>query len=117
MILASASPRRCELLRAIGLDAEDVRDQGLGGADDATLFKHAVASGRAIITLDVGLGDVTKYPLGTHHGIIVVRLQPNLPAPQLRAAIVAAVRLLPEQDLEGNVVVLSPRKLRIHRKP
>jgi predicted nuclease of predicted toxin-antitoxin system len=106
-----------DLLRTHGIDAVHVRDVGLVGADDAAVFAHAVANGRAIVTLDVGLGDITKYPLGTHAGIVLARFVTSLHRDELNKAIAAALRLLPDEDLAGNVVVYSPHKLRIHRKP
>ena len=52
-----------ELFRAAGHDATTVRDEGLQGASDETVFEVSVREKRAIGTLDRGLGQVLRFPL------------------------------------------------------
>jgi predicted nuclease of predicted toxin-antitoxin system len=105
------------MLRASGIDAGDVRNIGLRGAPDAKIFAHAVSIGMAIVTRDLAFGNVLQYPLGSHAGIVVVRFTNNTPMASLVSSVAQALKLLPEADLVGNVVVLSPKKLRVRRKP
>jgi predicted nuclease of predicted toxin-antitoxin system len=104
-------------LISAGLVAEDVRDVGLKSRPDSDVFAFAVSGGWTIVTKDRGFGDVRLYPLGTHHGIVVVRYPNLMPVPQLNAAILVALRMLGDDDIIGHVVILQPGKLRIRGKP
>ena len=55
-----------------GHDTDTADQEGLAGADDATVTKAATDDGRLIITLDRGFGDVQHYPPGSHAGILVL---------------------------------------------
>ena len=59
------------LLRSLDIDAIDARDAGLKGAIDVKIFEYAQKEGRIIITRDKEFGNILKYPLGSHCGIIV----------------------------------------------
>jgi len=51
-----------QAVRSAGHDADAVGDQGLAGADAATLLAKVQSEARAIFTLDKGIGDIRKYP-------------------------------------------------------
>src|SRR5438552_2187527 len=88
------------LLRSRGHDAATVLTQNLGGNADATIADVCRAEGRAIITLDVGFGNIRFYPPADYAGIIVIRL-----GTQARDHILAIVnQLLPLLDRERLAV-------------
>jgi hypothetical protein len=53
-------------LTAAGRAAEDVLDRGLRGQQD-DVFRHAVAHGFAILSGDLGFGNLVRFSVGTHH--------------------------------------------------
>jgi hypothetical protein len=61
-----------------------------------------------------GIGDLRRYPPGSHAGILVLR-----PAAQDPDSILDLIKRLmrthPLDDLRGCVVVVEPRKVRIRR--
>jgi predicted nuclease of predicted toxin-antitoxin system len=59
---------------SLGHDVDTVVDEGLGGAGDPDVLAAAVSANRFLITLDRGLGDTRRYPLGSHAGIAVLRV-------------------------------------------
>ena len=61
------------LLRSLDIDAIDVRDVGLKGATDARIFEYAQKEEMIIMSRDMEFGNILKYPLGSHCGIIVAR--------------------------------------------
>lgn len=69
-----------------GHDVDTVTAEGLTGARDADVVAAAGAAGCLLLTLDRGLGDVRRYPPGSHAGIVVLR-----PADQSVAAVRAVV--------------------------
>jgi predicted nuclease of predicted toxin-antitoxin system len=54
--------RGLEFLKAAGHDVMTVRDQGLAGATDETLFAACMREGRALITLDIESGFLPSWP-------------------------------------------------------
>lgn len=62
------------ILTAAGYDVDSVEDEGLAGADDSTVSEAATADGRLVITMDRGVGDIQRYPPGSHGGFLVVRV-------------------------------------------
>ena len=56
--------------------AEDVRDVGLRGKPDDDIFKYAAAHDLALLSADLSFGNLQRFPLGTHAGIVIARF-PN----------------------------------------
>ncbi len=83
-------------LRTIGTSAEDVRDVGLRGSADADVLGHAVAHDRTLLTADLDFANLLRFPLGSHRGIVVVRLPNQWPAARRTQIIADAVRDLPD---------------------
>lgn len=103
-------------LRREGLAADDVRDIGLRGQDDAGVFSHAQAGGFVLVSGDLGFANILRYPLGSHRGIVIARFPNEMPAVQVTRSVVAALRMLSEEDLRGNLVVISPGRIRLRRR-
>ena len=66
-------------LRQAGYGASDVREVGLRGHSDREVFDYAQARGAILVSADKGFANTLAFPLGTHAGLIVVRV-PNEPA-------------------------------------
>ena len=81
-------------LRRAGFDAEDVRDRGLAGHEDAEVLAYAISKQRILITRDLGIPDLRRFPTGSELGIVLVRLP---------------------EDLHGSMVVVGPRRIRLRR--
>jgi predicted nuclease of predicted toxin-antitoxin system len=104
-----------QALRAAGLEATDVRDEGLRGQPDARIFAFAQSHGDVVVTADVEFGNELVYPPETHHGVVLARLPGALPGPMLVQAIVAAIVALAAEDLVATVVIVEPGRIRIRR--
>jgi predicted nuclease of predicted toxin-antitoxin system len=63
------------MLAGMGYWAKHVRRISLRGASDQTVFQHAQNQKATLITADKGFGDIRRFPVGNHYGIIVVRLK------------------------------------------
>lgn len=95
-------------------DADTVIDEGLAGQPDPVIVAAATDAQRMLLTLDRGIGDLRRYPPGSHAGVVVLR-----PASQDPASVSNLVdRLLDTHDLDdlaGCVVIVEPRRVRIRR--
>lgn len=78
-------------LRSVGLDAVDIRERGLAGANDDQVLAYAQAEDRIIVTLDVRrFGNLIATPPSTTPGLVVVRM----PSAGIRAMNDRIVRFL-----------------------
>ena len=104
------------LLQSLGIDAVDLRDIGLRGSTDAEVFGYAQKHRMIIISRDKEFGNILKYPLGTHYGIIWV----NLPYTFIRHQILDAVERFfveVERDrLPNNLTILEVGRYRIRER-
>lgn len=102
----------CALLRDAGHDATTVGGQRLSGSDDATLYAICQHEGRAIVTLDVGFGNIRAYPPEQSAGVIVLR-----PASQSRPAVLTLIQrvlsLLGTEPIEGKLWIIGEDRIRI----
>ncbi len=102
-------------LRSAGVDASDVRDEGLRGQPDAQIFAFAVAKGFIVVTADVEFGNELVYPPRTHHGVILVRLPETLAGPTIVQMTVTPIVMISTEDLSGAIIVIEPGRVRIRR--
>jgi predicted nuclease of predicted toxin-antitoxin system len=96
-------------LRTAGHHAEDLGDLQRRGSAADEVFDYARASRLTLVTRDVGFGNIARFPLGPHHGVVVIRF--------VATAAVRAVAGLSGVDLVGNLVVVGPGRVRLRRPP
>lgn len=100
-------------LRAAGLSARDVRDVGLRGKSDDEIFRYASNHRLTLLTGDLGFGNILRYPLGEHHGIVVARLPNEMSVAAVNKTVMEAVKSLSERDFVGNVVIIELDRIRL----
>lgn len=100
-----------EGLRAVGIDAVAVADLQLSGSSDAEIFGAAVASGRTVLTENVG--DFTRIAAdhstaGHRHPGVLIALSSRFS--RRRAGIprlIAAIQAIADEHLGDRVVYLA----------
>ncbi len=102
-------------LRTSGTSAEDVRDVGLRGSRDTEVLGHAIAHDLTLLTGDLDFANLLRFPLGSHRGIVVVRLPNQWPAAQRTQIIADAVHDLPDDIGLGCLVIVEPGRIRLRR--
>jgi predicted nuclease of predicted toxin-antitoxin system len=102
-------------LREEGYSARHVGDIGLRGAPDAAIFARAQEEGWIILTRDVGFGNLLEYPLGTHVGIIVLRVPSTFLASQIRDTLHAFITGVEPEMLRNALAIVEPGRCRIRR--
>ena len=106
--------RGLELLRAAGHDVMTVRDQGLGGAADATLFDVCAGEGRVLITLDHDFGKVTRFPPEASAGIVILELGPRASVHALLDRLGSFLSVSKTHLVERSLWIVEPGRVRIH---
>lgn len=102
-------PALAEGLQAVGIDAVTLADLRLSGSSDAEVFGAAVASGRAILTENVGdfariAGDHSTGG-GHHHGVLIALSSRFSRRPAGIRPFIAAVEAT---ESDGRVAHISP---------
>jgi len=62
-----------KMLREAGYTVWDLRELGLRGISDHQIFRRAQELEAILLSADKGFGNWLRFPLGKHHGIVVVR--------------------------------------------
>jgi len=102
-------------LRNAGFECLDIRDIGLRGARDKAIYQRAQDEDCILITEDLGFSNTLRYPLGSHRGIIIIRLPNEVPTSELNEILINAVKNI-LKDLPGNVIIIEADRIRIRRK-
>lgn len=105
----------CTALRELGCAADDVRDLDLGTATDESVLRYAAMYGYTLLSADKGFSNLLRFPLGTHHGIIVVRFPHHSSAQMKVRLLVRWIPALKEEDVRGNLLILHSKGVRIRR--
>jgi predicted nuclease of predicted toxin-antitoxin system len=103
------------VLRQVGHEAEDVRDIGLGGHGDPDVFAAAQQRRACLITRDLGFSNALRFPVGTHAGIITMRVPSDVPPPRLNRELLGVLSDLGDEDLGGLLVIIEIGRRRIRR--
>jgi len=103
------------MLRSGGHDAVTVLDEGLGGAPDARVWNAVQEEHRCLLTADKGFANATKFPPGTHEGIVLLRLPLETRAGYVRL-VERFLSEFSEVTLRGAIVSVSPEAIRVHGK-
>jgi predicted nuclease of predicted toxin-antitoxin system len=101
-------------LRARRHDVLTVPEEGLTGSVDAAIWQESQREGRILVTQDLDFSDLRKFVPGTHHGIVLIRLQ----MPSRANLIARTVELFEAENISGWMgcfVVATERKIRIRR--
>lgn len=104
-----------DLLRSLGIDACDVREIGLKGEPDRKIFEYAQKEKMIIISRDKEFGNIRKYPLESHCGIIVVRLPYTFVRHQILSTVKKFFIRVEKADLPNNLTILEVEKYRIKK--
>ncbi|OGM25920.1 hypothetical protein A3D00_00900 [Candidatus Woesebacteria bacterium RIFCSPHIGHO2_02_FULL_38_9] len=105
-----------DVLSSSGFKIFDSRDCGLRGKPDEVIFKFAQRQKAVLFSGDLDFSNIIRFPLGTHYGICILRFPNEMSTDLINANVKILLRKLKVGDYKGNLVILSPGKVRI-RKP
>ena len=103
-----------EFLRRRGHDVMTVREQGLGGAPDASIYDACCAEGRTLITLDRDFGHAPRFPPERSAGIIVLEIGSPATLPALRDRLHDFLAVAATRPVEGALWIVEPGRVRVH---
>ncbi|MBI5215541.1 MAG: DUF5615 family PIN-like protein [Ignavibacteriae bacterium] len=109
------SPLTTSFLRTLGYDVTDTRELGLSTAEDPLILNRAKELDRIIITYNGDFADIKEVPLGTHPGVIRLKVIPQT-EDILHPILEHQLKILSRQDISGCLIVIDNWKMRIKRK-
>jgi predicted nuclease of predicted toxin-antitoxin system len=95
-------------------DVRHVRDVGLRGSADSTIFLWAQQHNAIVITFDEDFADTRMYPAGTHAGVIRLRVWPTT-IEQIEAALDRLLNSIEDDRLPGSLIIIDGQRIRIRR--
>lgn len=106
--------RLVHILENSGHDVDTVASEGLKGRPDGDVWRAAQQEDRFLNTQDLDFSDTRQFKLGTHAGLLLVRLRE--PGADALVSRISEVNLNEGLDSFARCfVVLTDRKLRIRR--
>jgi predicted nuclease of predicted toxin-antitoxin system len=103
------------VLQAAGHRVFDVCDVGLKARPDQDVFEYAQSVSSTIVTRDLGFASTVRFLLGSHLGIVVLRVLNEVTTRQVNATLLAALSTLTDPDFPGTLVIVEPQHTRVRR--
>jgi len=88
----------------------------LAGAEDSRIFQWACEHQAIIVTYDEDFADQRTYPLGSHYGVVRLRVFPTT-AEQTQAALERLLVVVGDDEMRGALVVVDRRRVRLQPPP
>jgi predicted nuclease of predicted toxin-antitoxin system len=107
--------RTQDIFKKAGHDIHTVREEGLAGASDNSIYTICRQEQRCLITLDLDFADVIHFPPQTTGGIIVIRTPRNQNLSTLESLIRQFLQALKQDHVEGQLWIIEPNRIRIHQ--
>jgi predicted nuclease of predicted toxin-antitoxin system len=104
------------ILKERGYDVKDIRDYGLRGTEDEVIYEFAQRNKSVILTGDRGFGNILRFPLGDHFGIVVAHFPNEMSTMEINRQLLERFENLLESDFKGNIIIIEPWNIRIRRK-
>ena len=104
------------LLKSKGFQVFDVRDHGLRGKDDQEIYRFAQKNKVVLFSADLGFANTLYFAFGTHSGIVILRFPNEMSVRSINEVVKLLLSRLLPKDYPGNLIILSPGKIRISKK-
>lgn len=97
-----------------GWDIRWIPDEGLSGADDASVFEYAQKGRRALLTYNADFVDLRALDVSRHGGIIRLRFS-NQHQDFVHPRLLAALEQLRHTDLRDTLVTIGDERIRLRK--
>lgn len=108
------SPKVATALRTLGHDAIRCPEAGLSTATDSQVLDYAETNRLVLISTDLDFANLAMTHTEPCPGLILLRLD-NPSAELMCSRIETALSSLPEEDIEGSVVVIECNRIRTRK--
>jgi predicted nuclease of predicted toxin-antitoxin system len=95
-------------------EVRHVGEVGLWGAADSEILAWAQPESWIIVTYDEDFADARMFPVGSHAGVVRLRVWPTT-IEETESALGRMIREVPEADLRGGLVIIDAQRIRVRR--
>lgn len=92
-----------------------VRDLGLADAADHDIIQRALREGAVLVTRDLDFANTILHPIGTHAGVIVLRVPPHFIAGSINQVLQHFLAVADINSLVDAVTIVEPGRYRMRR--
>ncbi len=103
------------LLKKLNIESIDVRDCGLRGRSDEEIYEFAVEHKMAILTADRGFGNIHRFSLGSHSGIVILKFSNEISSADFDNFVLHNLSRADLGGITGCVVIVEDDKIRIRK--
>lgn len=107
--------RTQQLFRMTGHDVQTVREEGLQGSPDQSIYDHCCGEQRCLVTLDLDFADVTRFSPNQTAGIAVIRVPKNPTLPLLESLIRQFLHALNTISVNQQLWIIEVGRIRVHQ--
>lgn len=107
--------RTQKLFRQIGHEITTVRDEGMQGASDQTIYEKCCAEQLCLVTLDLDFSNVMRFPPEKTRGIVVIRTPKNVTLDVLARMVSQFLRILSQLSIEKQLCIVEMDRIRVHQ--
>ena len=100
-------------LRENGIDVLTIKETGLTGADDKTVFEFAVSNKRILLSFDRGFGDIFRFYIAGSEGVIVVLIGQMRKKDIVKSILTFFSIIKTRTGLRGRLAILGKTRIRL----
>lgn len=100
-------------LRERNIDVLTVREAGLTGADDESIFKFAAANKRILLSFDRGFGDIFRFNIARSYGVMIVLVGQMKKDEILKIILKFLTIIKTATNFRGKLAILGKTKIRL----
>ncbi len=101
-------------VRRPGWRVSHVNGVGLTGKSDPEIYRWAQAQQAIVVTFDEDFADARTFPLGTHHGIVRLRVWPTT-VEMTQDALRRLSECVPDTELPGSLIIIDQNRIRLRK--
>lgn len=94
----------------------DIRETALRGSPDEKVFRFAQNKKAVLFSGDLGFANIIRFPVGSHSGLVILRLPNELSTQSLVNITLKALSKLKIQDIQGNLIIIEPGNIRVRKE-
>ncbi len=102
-------------LKKQGHEVIDIKNSKIRGSDDEKVYNFTQKERAILLTGDKDFGNILWFPSGRHFGIVIAHFPNEISSQEMTAQIVNELKKLSREDLQGNLIILEPGRIRIRR--
>ena len=104
-----------DALIELGHEVTTVRQAGLQGAADDVVLHFAISRNATLITADLDFANLLLFPLGSHSGIVVLRLPDDVHYLTVVRRVLEVIGGELSPGVDGSLAVVDMIRVRIRR--